>query len=171
MREASAAPNDFQQGRQMLKAGDSFRGRKDWAKAKKGYEEALRLFQASNNGRFQAAAQQMIDLCEAMPALTLTKMKDGKHEGSDRGYVANVTVEITVKGGKISQLRLADTRENRPGKSQEEVPKQIVSRKTPSVDATSGATITSYALMSAALKAVQQAQPEPKAGAKPKTEE
>ncbi len=170
-RDAFGAPSDGQRAKQLMQAGDGFRARRDWAKAKKCYEEAQKTYQSANAGRFVTAARQMADICDAMPALSLTKMKDGKYQGSDRGYVADVSVEVTVKGGRISTFRIVSTSENRPGKSQENVPQQIVVRKTPSVDVTTGATITSCALMSATLKAVQQAQPEPKGGAASKSAE
>ncbi len=166
MREAYGAPNDVQNGRKFLDQGDSFRLRKDWARARKCYDEALKAFQSGNAQRFITCTQAIIALCDAMPTLNLTKMKDGAYQGSERGYVDNVNVEVTVKGGKISSFKILSHRENRALKSLQTVPQQIVSRKTPSVDAYTNATITSYAVMSATLKAVQQAQPEQKADAK-----
>jgi len=163
--EAYGAPNDVQRGRQFLTTGDRLRGRKDWEKARKAYEEALKAFQAGNAQKFIMAANQMISLCDTMPTLNLAKMKDGSYQGTERGYVDDITVEITVKGGKISAMKIVSQRENRALRSLETVPQQIVSRKTPSVDAYSGATITSYAVMSASAKALQQAQPPPKADA------
>lgn len=166
MREAYAAPSDVQNGRKLLSTGDSFRGRKDWEKARNAYVEALKSFQAGNAQKLIVATNAIIALCNTMPDLNLTKMKDGSYQGSETGYVAEVSVEVTVKGGKISAMRIVSTRENRALKSLQTVPQQIVSRKTPSVDAFSGATITSYAVMNATAKALKQAQPPAKEDAK-----
>ncbi len=165
-RDAYGAPTDVQNGRRLLSTGDAFRGRKDWVKAKSAYTEALKAFQAGNAQKFIVATNAVISLCDSMPALNLTKMKDGAYQGSETGYVAEITVEVTVKSGKISTMRIVSTRENRALKSLQTVPQQIVSRKTPSVDAFSGATITSYAVMNATANALKQAQPPAKADAK-----
>lgn len=167
-REAAAAPNNVQNARKLLQQGDGFRARKDWDKAKRCYDAALKLFQSSNAQKFIMVTQAIIEVCDEMPALSLTKMKDGTYQGSSMGYVTDITVEVTVKSGKISSFRIVSHKENRALKSLETVPQQIVSRKTPSVDAYSGATITSYAVMNATMKALKQAQPPPKDDAKKK---
>jgi uncharacterized protein with FMN-binding domain len=161
-REAFAAPGDFQKGRQWNVKGDGFRRNGDWVKAKRCYEEALKSFQAGNAQRFIPPVQAMIDLCDLMPTLNLSRMTDGAYQGVQRGYVDDVTVEVTVKGGRITAFRVVSQRESRALKSLETVTQQITARKTPSVDAFSGATITSYAVMGATAQALKQAQPAPK---------
>ncbi len=172
LRKAAAAPNpDFQRAQKLLQQAGALRANHDWDKAKKCYEDALKGFQAAGTQRFVVAAQAMVDLCDAMPTLNLAKMKDGTYQGSQMGYVADVTVEVTVKGGKIAGMKIVSTKESRALKSLETVPQEIVTRKTPSVDAFTGATITSCAVMGATVKALQQAQPDEKPRAsKPATE-
>jgi uncharacterized protein with FMN-binding domain len=158
--EVYPAPvNDFQRGRALIKEGDAKRLQKDFAGARKCYEEAQAIFQSNNNRLFANASQEMIDLCAAMP-LNMSRLKNGTYEGTERGYVADVTVSVELKGGRIRQFQIVSQRENRPLKALQVVPRLIVDRQTPSVDAVTGATITSCAVMSATLKAIQKALPD-----------
>jgi uncharacterized protein with FMN-binding domain len=156
-----AAPpqNDFQKARALLKAGDSKRLNRDYAGAKKLYEGALSGFQAARNNRFATAAQQMLDVCEAMP-IAMSKLKNGTYEGTDKGFSSDITISVDVKSGRIKTLRIVSQKESRPLKSLEIVPRAVVSRQSPSVDTVTGATITSYTVMSATVKALQKAAPD-----------
>jgi uncharacterized protein with FMN-binding domain len=159
-REIYAAPaDDFQKGRQLLLAGDSKRLRKDFAGARKCYEDAANAFQTSGRQKFIVVAEQMIELCKAMP-IDMKKLKDGTYEGTDKGYVADITVSVEIKSGRIKTLKLVSQKENKPLKSLDVVPKAIMSRQSPSVDVCTSATITSCAVMSATVRALQKAAPD-----------
>lgn len=159
--ETIAAPrDDVLKGRGLLQAGDAKRRKKDFAGARKCYEEAANLFQTAGIQFFAAAARQMTEMCAAMP-LKISELKSGTYEGTDRGYVGDITVSLDVKSGRINRFQIVSHRESRPSKSLDVVPQQILTRQSPSVDAVTGATITSYAVMSATFKALEKAKQTP----------
>lgn len=155
--ESQAAPNtDFQKGHALLQDGDAKRQKKDFAGAKKSYDEAVKVFQNSGMPRFASAAQELADLCAGMP-LDISKLKNGTYEGVERGYVADITVSLDIKSGKISRFQVVSNKENRPLKALGVVPQEIIGRQSPLVDVCTGATITSCAVMSATFKALEKA--------------
>ena len=156
-RETQAAPReDFQKGRALLQAGDAKRLKKDFEGAQKCYEEAANVFQAAGIRLFVAPARQMAEMCAGMP-LDMSRLKNGTYEGAERGYIGDITVEIDVKNGKISRFQVVSHKENKPLKSLDVVPQEILNRQSPSVDAVTGATVTSCAVMSATFKALEKA--------------
>jgi uncharacterized protein with FMN-binding domain len=156
-RETTAAPeDDLRKGRSLLDASDQKRLRKDFTEAKKCYEDAVSAFQTAGAGRFATAARQMAEMCAAMP-LNMSKLKSGTYEGTDRGYVADITVRLEVKSGRVKQSQIVSHAESRPRNSLDIVPQRILTRQSPSVDAVTGATITSCAVMSATFKALEKA--------------
>ncbi|HOX05047.1 MAG TPA: FMN-binding protein [Planctomycetota bacterium] len=84
---------------------------------------------------------------------------DGIYNGASRGYVDDVNVQVTVAGGKITEVKIAGHRENRALTSLTDVPPKIVQKQSTQVDATSRATITSKAVMRAAETALCSAAP------------
>jgi len=86
---------------------------------------------------------------------------DGSYGGASRGYVDDVGVQVAVSGGRISSVRVTSTRENRTLTSLADVPPQIVQKQRTQVDATTGATITSRAIMRAAQSALDSSVPVP----------
>jgi uncharacterized protein with FMN-binding domain len=155
--ETQAAPNnDFQKGRAFLQDGDAKRQKKDFTGAKESYDEAVKVFQNAGTRVFASAAQQMADLCAGMP-LNMSKLKSGTYGGTERGYVGDITIELDVKSGKIRRFQVVSHKESRPLKSLDVVPHEIMERQSPSVDAVTGATITSCAVMSATFKALEKA--------------
>ncbi|HUW58250.1 MAG TPA: FMN-binding protein, partial [Planctomycetota bacterium] len=61
------------------------------------------------------------------------------------------------EGGRIREFRILQHKETRE-KGLEIVPRLIVKKQSPSVDAVSRATVTSYGLMTATLRALQKAE-------------
>jgi uncharacterized protein with FMN-binding domain len=84
---------------------------------------------------------------------------DGSYSGASRGYVDDVSIRVTVAGGKITDVKIAGHRENRALTSLTDVPPKIVQKQSTQVDATSRATITSKAIMRAAETALCSAAP------------
>jgi hypothetical protein len=64
------------------------------------------------------------------------------------------TDELTLAGGRIKQFRVKDQKESSPRAALQLVPKAIMARQSCSVDASSGATCTSYGLMTATMRAL-----------------
>lgn len=89
----------------------------------------------------------------------LNKVPDGAHKGVCAGYLGPNTVTVTVKDHKITDVNVQST-DNRPLNSLQKTPRDIVAKQgIKGVDAVTGATITSDAVMAGAcmaLKAVEK---------------
>jgi uncharacterized protein with FMN-binding domain len=92
-------------------------------------------------------------LAKARP-IDLKKVPDGTYTGASRGFMGDVTVEVTVKDGRIAAVKPALFTENRPGTALQDVPARIVEKQSVEVDAVTGATISSQAVMRAAESAL-----------------
>jgi len=67
-------------------------------------------------------------------------------------------MEVVVKNGKLTSVAPVAHRESAPGAALKELPARIVAAKgTAGVDAITGATVTSRAVLSAVDKALEQA--------------
>ena len=102
------------------------------------------------------AAVQAIELFEK---LDLTRIKDGVYKDSSTGYVAPITVAVTVAANRITAVKVVDHKEKQYYAALDEVPAKILAKQhVKDVDATMGATITSEAIVYAAAKALSQGQ-------------
>jgi len=84
---------------------------------------------------------------------------DGVYKGASRGYVDDVTVQVTVTDGKIAEVRVLDQKESRARTAPADVPPKMVAKQGTQVDATTGATVTSRAIMRAAQVALESSAP------------
>ena len=147
------------------KRGDYQRRRGNYESAKKEYQKSVDKWKEANNYRFAAVTVQMVELCDAMMA-SRKKPKDGIYAGTAQGYSGNVALEVRIRRGRIRAMRFTEQRESRALKSLKVVPSSIIRKQSPSVDAVTGATVTSYAVMSATMNALEKADP-PEAQPKP----
>ena len=69
--------------------------------------------------------------------------KDGVYTGAAKGYIGPINVEVTVKDGKIADIKILKHDEDRPKKALVEIPKRIIAAQKTEVDAVTGATFTS----------------------------
>ena len=105
------------------------------------------------------AAQQTVSRQPAsntsMPSGT---MKDGTYAGSGMGYNDNITVKVTVSGGKITDIVIVSSDDDEPYfTNARAVVARILSAQTTNVDAVSGATYSSKGIMAAVSDALQKA--------------
>jgi uncharacterized protein with FMN-binding domain len=134
----------------------------DLDKATEHYKEAIRLFPTSNQPygqhllpRHVAKTQAKLDLLH-QKALEAARLKDGVYRGAGLGYVKEVNAVVTVKGGKIADIRLQHEEKIDLGACTT-VPKQIIERQSLDVDAVTGATVTTQAIVQAVYEALQKA--------------
>jgi len=88
------------------------------------------------------------------------KYIDGVYNGSGEGKYGPLTVEVTVEKGKISDIKVLEHSET-PGLSDsilEKIPQEIIKAQSAEVDAISGATVTSNAIMQAVQDAIKDAE-------------
>lgn len=96
----------------------------------------------------------------AQPAASGPKtVPDGTYNGTSRGYVDEVNVQVTVKDGKVTVVKITGHKENRALTSLTDVPPLIVQKQSTKVNSTTGATVTSLAVMRAAQAALDSSAP------------
>jgi uncharacterized protein with FMN-binding domain len=75
------------------------------------------------------------------------------HTGSARGYEGPIRVEVVMQASKIIAVTVREQRESRPRNALTEIPRRIVEQQRFDVDSVSGASVTSRAIMAAAVAA------------------
>ena len=148
---------NMKKGMQSWRKAEILRVRKKFEKASETYEEAVEAFNKGGGGRWVRFSRLMADFCERVPDLKGRKLKSGVYTGTERGYSADVKVAVKIRRGRIRGVAVIEQKESRAYKSLKNVPALIRRRQSPSVEATTRATMTSYAVMSAALKALEKA--------------
>ena len=154
--------------RQGWKQADMLRGQKKYEQAGKVYEKTLDILtEGKQEGTtLGMAAKQMIEFCKAMP-IDVKTLQDGAYEGTAWGYSGEMTIEVTLKSGRMTKFEIKSQKESRkPGVQR--VPGYIMKRQHPSVEAVTNCTVTSYGLMTATLRALQKAPAVEKTEDKPK---
>lgn len=92
------------------------------------------------------------------PDANTRALHDGIYLGRAYGYIDELTVELTITGGKIAAARVVEHNENRAQKAIEAVPAALIGkRNVAGVDSITGATVTSQAILEAAQKALANA--------------
>ncbi|WP_315118365.1 FAD-dependent oxidoreductase [uncultured Clostridium sp.] len=98
--------------------------------------------------------------CKSKPTGTeALSFKAGTYTASKAGHNADIKVEVTVDDTSIKDIKILEHKES-PGISDpaiERIPKAIVDGQTLAVDAISGATITSKAILAAVTEAIKSA--------------
>lgn len=125
---------------------------------------------AIKNALLQAAGQQPVEnavvaaqqTTSHQPAsntsMPVGTMKDGTYTGSAMGYNDNITVSVTVAGGKIASIAVVSEDDDEPYfTNARAVISRILSSQTTNVDAVTGATYSSKGIMSAVAQALQKA--------------
>jgi len=144
--------------------GDIYAEMGDLAKAKQCYAEAIRLYPTSDQpygrhllARHAAKVQTRLDLL-TLQALGAVGLRDGVYTGRALGYAEakDMQVTVTIEGGKIADVRVKHEEKIDLGATRI-VPQRIVAAQSLKVDAVTGATITSQAIVDGAFQALKQA--------------
>ena len=95
---------------------------------------------------------------KAFELLDLKKIPDGTYKSDSIGFEAPIHVAVTVKSGRIEDVRVTDHREKQFYTSITDTIRRIKEKQgVKGVDTTSGATITSEAIINATAKALVEA--------------
>ncbi len=144
--------------------GDLHAKRGDAAKAREHFAEAVRLYPTSDQPwgrhllpRRAAKVQTKLDLL-AMQSLKTARLRDGTYTGRSLGYADDKELEVTVtvSGGRIADVKVRHE-EKIDLDAAELIPQRIVQRQSLQVDAVTGATVTSQAVVDGAFQALKQA--------------
>ena len=84
-------------------------------------------------------------------------LKDGTYYGSAENGPVRVKAKITISDQKISDIDLIEHRTWKGGAAEGTIPNRIIETQSTEVDAVSGATMSSVAIMNAVEDALQKA--------------
>jgi SagB-type dehydrogenase family enzyme len=85
-------------------------------------------------------------------------LRDGVWSGTAPGYSGPIRVAVTVRNGQIKKVEVTDQQESRPADALQQIPGRIKAAGNTKVDAISGATVTSRAIMAAVDNALKKAE-------------
>ena len=132
------------------------------AQATQHYQKAIALYPTSNQPygrhllhRRAAKVQTKLDLL-AVQAIESGALRDGTYTGRSLGYVGDVTVTITIRAGRIIDVRVQHE-EKIDQRATMIIPQRIVARQSLKVDGITGATVTYDAIIDGALQAIRKA--------------
>ncbi len=142
--------------------GDIYAEMGDTAGATKHYGKAIELYPTSKQpwGRHllkkQAARVQVkLDIL-AYQSLDLKKLPDGAYAGASLGYKGDVKVTVTLQEGRIADIKV-EHKEDIELNATKIVPQRIIEAQGLKVDAVTGATTTSNAVITATFEALKKA--------------
>jgi uncharacterized protein with FMN-binding domain len=120
------------------------------------YRKVLAIGRADRHlRRHKERARAGIEAVTAVGEVDLARVPDGTYTGSDFGYRSELEVEVTVKAGRIESVRVVREREDIALSSLTEIPRRIVEKqRLRGIDAVTGATMTSEAIVNATAKAL-----------------
>ena len=88
---------------------------------------------------------------------TARKYRDGTFDGASFGFEGPVKVVVAVKGGRIESVRFTEQQESWPRSCIDVLPKRVVLHQGIGIDAVTGATVTSAAMIAAVDEALTKA--------------
>jgi len=142
-----------------LYAGDACRVAGQYQRAIGYYERVLQVKPVGKTAervkRNHTRARANIESIKLFDTLDLGRVPDGTYQASSPAYAGDLRIAVTVAGGRIQSVEVTDHKEKQFYSSIKETTRKIVEQQSvKGVDATSGATITSEAILNATAKAL-----------------
>lgn len=103
--------------------------------------------------RFQSMAGNVKHQYESIKPVNLAKVADGVYSGSFGDFLVSVKVDVTVKRHRITEIKIIDQKCG-PGYEALDTTSRIVKAQSPKVDAVTGASGSSMAIMIAVNRAL-----------------
>lgn len=142
----------------LLAAGDACRAAGQYEQAIAYYRRVLDSDDMRNEQyrrRAHSRAQQSIDAIRQFELLDISKIADGDYEAETLAYEGPLRVKVTVQDGRITAVKITEHKEKQFYSAIRDMPEQIIAKQSvKNVDATSRATITAEAIVSATAKAL-----------------
>ena len=140
-------------------AGDACRAHGKYKQAVVYYQKVLEVpsqgERAKGIDKNKSRAQANIEAIRVFEALDLSSIPDGSYTGTATGYRGPVQVQVKVQEGRIESVKVTNHKEDWFYTSLTDVPDQIVEKQgVKGVDAVTGATMTSEAIINATAKAL-----------------
>lgn len=132
-------------------------------RTKEALEHYRKVVAAKEGGRdikqSKERAQASIDAIRFIDTLDVRRVPDGVYRDTSVGYSGQVEVEVSVAGGRIAGVKVVRHTEKQFYSSITDTCRNIILKQgAKGVDATSGATITSEAILNATVKALAKGQ-------------
>ena len=147
-----------------LYAGDAYRIEGQFDQAVTYYDKVLKIEPRGNEGevnrikRAQTRARMNIEAIRVFDKLDLTKIPDDTYRGAAPAYAGDLQVEVTVQSGRLQDVKVVQHHEKQYYAAMTETPRKIIQKQgLRGVDATTGATITSEAIINATAQALGSA--------------
>jgi uncharacterized protein with FMN-binding domain len=142
-----------------LTAGDACRLAGDYDRALSYYEKAAAA--RTSNGRegdFKRnieRARASIQAIKCFDALDVSRIPDGIYQAGSTAYAGELYVAVTVRRKRIESVRITKHKERQFYSAFTDTPNQIIAKQSvKGVDAVTGATMTSEAIINATAKAL-----------------
>jgi len=141
--------------------GQSLEKARLWEAALYCYDKVLNQPLPSGHPNVRRARQAMVRLVQQ--AVDVSRVRNGDHEASCRGFIGPVSVRVAVRNGRLTACQIVgDYRESRDWhpqrpnvKARDVIPPKIVEKQgLAGVDAVTGATISSHVIIAAAGRAL-----------------
>ncbi|MCC9655022.1 FMN-binding protein [Rhodopirellula halodulae] len=143
-----------------LNAGDALRSAGKHEEALRYYQQILDRNEARNAEylqRFRGRASDSIEAIRLFEQADVSKVADGVYRDHARGYNGDLHVQVTVASGRIESVEVTQHKEKQFYAALTDTPKQIIDTQgVREIDGTSGATITSQAIVNATARALAQ---------------
>ncbi|MCS1412065.1 MAG: hypothetical protein M2R45_05268 [Verrucomicrobia subdivision 3 bacterium] len=144
-----------------LLAGDALRTAKRYDEAIAYYEKALKLEGSGANKeqieRNQRRASGAIELIQLFDKLNFADLTDGQYEDKSYGYAGNIHLKTHVRNGMLNEIKITSLSDKQYYHAVDATIKKILRQQTvKGIDAISGATVTSEAVIRATAKAMAQ---------------
>lgn len=143
-----------------LVAGDACRTGGRSTQAERFYQQVLDAKPTDSRqqnffNRVQGRARASLEAIKLFDSLNLARIADGSYQASSLGYEGQVQIEAVVRSGRIESVKVTQHREKQFYSSLTDTPAKIIDKQSvKGIDATSGATITSEAIINATAKAL-----------------
>jgi len=138
-----------------LYAGDACRLAGRFPEALQYYRKVLAVPPTERTERNQKRARASVEAIELFELSDVSRIPDGTYRASSLGYEAPIAVEVVVRDRRLAAVRVASHREKQFYSALSDTPAKILAKQgVKGVDATSGATITSEAILNATAKAL-----------------
>jgi uncharacterized protein with FMN-binding domain len=89
---------------------------------------------------------------------------DGTYSGTGSNVLGNVTVAVSIQGGKIAQVQITSCNMHYPEYWIDGLPAEVMTAQSTNIDVVSGATASSAAFLDAVMQALAQASVQTSAG-------
>jgi uncharacterized protein with FMN-binding domain len=143
-----------------LNAGDALRAAGRLDEAVTFYQKVLDRNQARNEDylkRFTGLAADAIEAIRLFDRADVSRVANGRYSASASGYNGPLEVQVEVQDGRITDLQVTRHQEKQFYAALTDTPQQILDKQGfKDIDGTSGATITSQAIVNATARAMGQ---------------